>query len=82
MAALYRFQIVDAKGNVITPPFRPIKQRHGTVDIDLIETCVTHIVKRGVGIFRTQKRVEHAIREGIHDAIQELKDDLVPLGGR
>jgi hypothetical protein len=79
--ALYRFQVIDAAGNVVLPPFRPVKQRHGTVDIDLIETCVRTITARGVGIFRTQAHVEAAIREGIHEAIQELKADLVPVAG-
>jgi hypothetical protein len=44
--ALYRFQVVDADGRVILPPFRPIKQRHGTIDVDLVETCVEQISRR------------------------------------
>lgn len=76
---LYYLQIADENGHAITSPFRPLKQRHGCLDLPLIEACEAAIVKRGIGMFRTEAHVRQAIREGMAEAIQSLKDEYRPL---
>lgn len=71
---LFRLQIVDAQDQVVVSPFAA-----GRVEIDLIESCVRNIVARGVGMFRSEATVTTAIREGITEVIQALKDETFPL---
>lgn len=71
---LFRLQIVDANDQVVVSPFAA-----GRLEIDLIDACVRNVVARGVGMFRTEAQVEKAIREGITDVIQTLKDETYPL---
>jgi len=75
----FYLQIVNAEGEPLTSPFRPLKRRHGSLDIPLIEACEEKIMAKGVGLFKTEAQVRQAIREGMADAIQSLKDDYLPL---
>ena len=77
--ALYWLQIVDADGVPVLPPVRPVKGRHGSLELPLIEACEAAIIKQGVGVFRTEAHVRQAIRDGMAAAIQSLKDDYAPL---
>jgi hypothetical protein len=63
-----RLQIVWDNGQLVTLP------AGGQLEIDLIETCVKHILAKGVGVFRTETHVEQDIRDGIREAIMALKD--------
>lgn len=76
---LYYLQLVTKDGTPITSPVRPLKRRHGTLELPLIEACEEAIVKRGVGLFRTEAQVRLAIREGMADAIHALKEEFTPL---
>ena len=42
---------------------------------DLITACTEAIVKRGVGLFKTEAAVKQAILEGITEVIAGLKND-------
>lgn len=66
-ATLFWLQIVDAQGKVVTLP------GGGKLERDLIEACTERIVTKGVGLFRTEAQVRQAIREGIADAMRDLK---------
>ncbi len=45
----------------------------GQFEMDLVEACTQAIVKRGVGVFRTEAHVRQAITEGIEEAVRGLK---------
>jgi len=79
MTPQFYLQIADADGTPITSPARPLKARHGSLDLPLIEACEAEIVKRGVGFWKTEAEVRAAIREGMAAAIQQLKEDYRPL---
>lgn len=66
-------QIVDKRsGNVVE--FEPGL----SVEINFIDDCVNRILAKGVGVFRTQDHVSQDIRDGITEAIQELKIKVKP----
>lgn len=69
---LYYLQLVDRDGKPVTAPFRPVKHRHGTVDIPIIE----EVLKR-VGWWRSKARLTLALQ----GAIQSLKDEARYAGG-
>ncbi len=55
----------------------------GALERDLIADCTKAIVKRGVGVFRTEAHVMQAIADGITEAINSLKQASVPaVGGK
>lgn len=54
----------------------------GALERDLIEDCTKAIVKRGVGVFKTEAQVTQAIREGITEAILNLKRESVQALGK
>ena len=47
----------------------------GPVERDFIVACTEAIVKRGVGLFRTNAAVKQAILAGITEVISELKNE-------
>ena len=49
----------------------------GKLEADLIASCTTAIVAKGVGLFRTEARVKQAIASGLKEAIQALKNETV-----
>ena len=79
----YRVQIVHEDGTLVTrfPPggYPPGKD---TLEADFIEACVAQIVAKGVGFFRTAPTVEQRIREGLGEALYQLKAQASPTGGR
>jgi hypothetical protein len=68
---LFWLQIVDRSGVVVQLP------GGGPLERDLIRSCTEAIVKRGVGVFRTEAHVKQAIAQGITEAIRELKRETV-----
>ncbi len=78
---LYYLQLCREDGTPIRSPFRPVRHRHGTVSIPLIDTCVQHILAQGVGFWRTEAQVKAAIIAGMQAAIQELKEDARDVVG-
>ena len=73
MPSRFRIQIVDTYTNEVCE-FEPGLQ----VEKDLVASCIEKTVAKGVGIFRTRKRVEAAIRQGIQEAVFELKKQVKP----
>ena len=63
-----RLQIVDDRGEVVQVP------AYGPLEVECVETIVKAITAYPVGYFRSQARVEFAIRKGLRDAFQLLKD--------
>ncbi len=59
----FLLQIVDENGVVVHT------RAGGKHEADLIELVVKSILPRGVGFFKTEAKVEQAIRDGIKDAI-------------
>ena len=47
----------------------------GPLERDLIAACTEAIVKRGVGVFRTEAQVKAAILAGITEVVMDLKND-------
>ena len=45
----------------------------GEAERDFIDACTLAIVRRGVGVFRTEAHVAQDIRDGIAEAILSLK---------
>ena len=45
----------------------------GPLEVDFVKTCTEHIVQKGVGLFRTEAVVARAIKNGITEAIMNLK---------
>jgi hypothetical protein len=67
-APVFLLQIVSAKdGTVATLP------AGGPLERDLVQCCTAAIVKRGVGVFRSEAHVRQAIAEGIAEALLDLK---------
>ena len=60
-------QIVDANGVVIRT------HAGGKHEAELNRLLTSHIVSRGVGLFRSSTHVEQDIREGISAALLSLK---------
>lgn len=68
MTSKFLLQIVDkTSGKVVQ--FEPGK----SVEIDLVEDCVKRILTKGVGLLKTEAHVEQDIRDGISEAIKNLK---------
>lgn len=66
---IFLLQIVDAQ-----PPHDVVRlPGGGALEADLIEVCAAAIVKRGVGMFRTEAHVRQAVTEGMTEAIRGLK---------
>ena len=65
--APFYLQIVDTAGVVIRT------RAGGKHEADLIETFVKHIVPHGIGFLKTEAAVTQAIRNGIAEAIWDLK---------
>lgn len=40
-----------------------------TIDTSFVEACVAAVVKRGVGMMRSQAHVEQDVRDGINEAV-------------
>lgn len=49
----------------------------GKVEMDLIESIVQAVMRRGVGMWRTQAHVEQDLRDGIQEAIHGLKTKTI-----
>ena len=64
-------QVADDEGTIVR------LRAGGTLERDFIEACVASIAKRPVGVFRTEAAVIRAIREGITEAIRDLKTETV-----
>jgi hypothetical protein len=50
----------------------------GRGERDLVDAVLAAIVKRGVGIFRTEAHVAQAIQEGMQEALFALKSEVLP----
>lgn len=66
-------QIVDTKTSEVVE-FEPGLK----VELDFVTDCVTRIVTKGVGLFKTQAHVETDVRKGIEEAIFALKSKVKP----
>ena len=66
---LFLLRIVDVNDpeTVVTLP------AGGSLERELITVCTEAVVKRGVGLFRTEARVKQAIADGLTEAIRTLK---------
>ena len=71
MAASFKLQIVYPDGSPLT------FEAGGRFERDLVDSCVNVIMKKGVGFFKTEKKVRAAIEEGIKEAIFDLKAETV-----
>ena len=71
---LFYLQIVDPSGQVLRIP------GGGSLERNLIEHLVKHILKYRVGLFVPIWRVKGALVKGIHEAILELK--MATLGAQ
>lgn len=69
----FLLQIVDPDGGTVRLP------GGGRLELDLVEACTASIVRRGVGVFRTEAHVRQAIAAGIAEAIAGLKRDTVQV---
>lgn len=49
----------------------------GRAEIEFIQTCADAIVRRGVGILRTEAHVAQDISDGITEAIRALKKTAI-----
>ena len=67
---IFKLAIVWADGH--TPAIFP---GGGPLERDLITACTEAIVKRGVGLFKTEAAVKRAILEGMTEVIVDLKND-------
>lgn len=70
---VFWLQVVDQNGVVAKSKF----DMGGRIERDLIQACTDAIVKKGVGLFKTEAQVKQAIRDGITEAIRELKYEAV-----
>ncbi len=75
-APLFYLQIIDADGVVAQMP------GGGPLELALIESCVSAIVARGVGVGRTSAHVAADIRAGIAEALMSLKRQTTALAVR
>jgi hypothetical protein len=65
---MFLLQIVSTSdGHIATFP------GGGELEADFVLSATEAIVKRGVGVLKTQKQVEQAIRDGLTEAIMALK---------
>lgn len=64
---VFFLQIVDRQGKVAHFP------AGGPIEADFVEACVAKVAGRYVGILRTQKQVERAVRDAVSAAIYDLK---------
>ena len=64
---LFWLQIVDGSGVVAKLP------GGGTLERDLVQSFTDAIVKKGVGVFRTEAQVRAAIEAGITEVLREMK---------
>ena len=51
----------------------------GQLERDLIDSCTRAIVAKGVGLFRTEAQVTHAIQTGMIEALLDLKRESTKL---
>lgn len=51
----------------------------GALEVDLRESITRAVLKRGVGVFKTEAVVAKALDEGITEAIMDLKQKTVGL---
>ena len=73
MASMFVMQIVDKRSGEVVQ-FEPGL----SVEINFIDDCVTRILAKGVGVFRTQAHVAQDVRLGIEEAIHALKRKVKP----
>lgn len=76
MGPIFFLQIAYPDGRVVQLP------AGGALERDLIDVCTRAIVKRGVGVFKTEAQVTQAIRDGITEAILDLKRESVQAVGK
>lgn len=68
----FLLQIVDTtRGTVLKLP------AGGQIERDLITACTDRIVRKGVGIWKTERQVRAAIADGITETIQDLKQETL-----
>jgi len=70
---IFFLQIVDKNGRVAHLP------GGGPLEVNLHEVITKAIMSKGVGFFKTEKSVERSIREGIREAILNLKMETIKL---
>lgn len=73
MKRLFYLQILDAQ----TGEVAVFRERR--LEREFVEACVTAIAAKGVGVFRTEAAVKQAIRDGMEEAIHDLKHDTKAL---
>src|SRR3990167_6777378 len=64
---IYRLQIADLNGHVVVLP------AGGRLERDFIRECSAAIVRRGVGVWKTEAHVRADIEAGLTEVIRELK---------
>jgi hypothetical protein len=72
---VFYLQIVDRDG-IVVEPF----PGGGALERDLIDACTRAILAKGVG-FKPSAHVEQDIRDGMAEAILDLKRETIPLAG-
>ena len=73
---MFLLQIVYPDGTVVRFP------AGGSLESNLIASCVSHIQMRPTGLLRTEAQVATAITAGITDALMALKLQTVPFALR
>jgi hypothetical protein len=71
----FRISIVDTKTGQ-TASLVP----GSTGERDFVASITEKVVRKGVGIFRTEAQVKAAIDAGVKEAIKELKREVDPHG--
>lgn len=81
MEPLFWLQICDRTGRPVTSPFRPYKHRHGTLEVPIIEAALAVLQTKPIGVFRTKARVLAEVETALQTAIQDLKNETIPIAG-
>ena len=64
---IYRLQIADMQGNVVVLP------AGGRLERDFIKACADEVIRRGVGVLKSEAHVRADIEAGLAEVIRDLK---------
>lgn len=73
MSSRYLMQIVDRQTEQVVS-FEPGQR----VEKDFVDDCVSRTIAKGVGVGRSAAHVEQDMRQGIEEAIHDLKSRVRP----
>lgn len=73
MGVRFLLQIVDAQTKQVVK-----LTAGGRLERDLLTDCTAAIVKRGVGLFRTEAHVAKDIQDGLEEVFSQLKYETRP----